>query len=87
MKTVEELVKEWGELSGGSPEQYIYDYLVEYYRLKLKEPLVDTGSKANIAATKYARFITGYLPADDERYESAYNHFKAGYLKAIEDSK
>lgn len=34
MKTVEELIKEWGELTGGSPEQYIYDYMVEQMRFK-----------------------------------------------------
>jgi hypothetical protein len=40
----------------------------------------------NIEATKYARRHTGYLPADDERYIDAYNHFKAGMEKAWTDA-
>lgn len=36
-------------------------------------------TEANIEATKYARFTTGYLPADSDEYMSAYNHFKSGY--------
>jgi uncharacterized coiled-coil DUF342 family protein len=29
MKTSEELIREWGDLSGGTPEQHIYDYFVK----------------------------------------------------------
>jgi hypothetical protein len=28
MKTCDELIHEWGGLSGGTPEQYIYDYML-----------------------------------------------------------
>jgi uncharacterized small protein (DUF1192 family) len=35
----------------------------------------------NVESTKYARRATSFVPADDERYINAFNHFKAGMEK------
>lgn len=84
MKTLEELNYEWGELSGGTPEQHIYDYFVKRLSDTVASYEIDRINLVQMTIRKdqLEEWLTEYR--DQLKKENVY-HKNQGIINAINE--